>query len=170
MGFDGRFQWQTDDVAGDAYEYDVKNYMSEKQLVEDSGIHYVRIPSQDHCWPAPECVDQFIGLIKQMGIDNLWMHIHCHAGKGRTGSFLVMYDKMKNPDVPMKDIVIRQTMLGSSYMLYATDDSDNWKAPLYAEKVEMTYKFEEYVNENKDTNYALPWSEWLKQQELEEAA
>lgn len=34
----------------------------------------------------------------------------------------------------------------------------------------MTYKFEEYVNENKDTDYALPWSEWLKQQELKEAA
>lgn len=38
------------------------------------------------------------------------------------------------------------------------------------EKAEMTYKFEEYVNENKDTDYALPWSEWLKQQELKEAA
>ena len=34
----------------------------------------------------------------------------------------------------------------------------------------MTRLFEEYVNENKDTNYALPWSEWLEGQELEAAA
>ena len=54
-------------------------------------------------------------------------------------------------------------------MLY-TENSDSWKAPLYEEKARMTYLFEDYVNENKDTNYELAWSEWLEGRELKEAA
>ena len=95
------------DGPGEACEYEIESFMSEKELVEGEGLTYLRIPSIDHRWPDPECADQFIILIKEVGIDNLWLHIHCHAGKGRTGSFLVMYDKMKNPDVPIRDIAIR---------------------------------------------------------------
>ena len=160
---------KVDDEPGEAYKYEIDRFQSEKELTEDEGLYYVRFPLKDHCWPDAEYVDQFIDLIKELGIDNLWLHIHCHAGKGRTGSFLIMYDKMKNPDVPIKEIAIRQAMLGASYMLY-TENSDSWKAPLYEEKARMTYLFEDYVNENKDTNYALPWSEWLEGQELEAAA
>ena len=152
-----------DDAPGETCEYDIESFMSEKELVEGEGLTYMRIPLNDNCWPDPEGVDQFMDLIREVGIDNLWLHIHCHAGKGRTGSFLVMYDKMKNPDIPIQDIAIRQAMLGSSYMLY-TENSDSWKAPLYQEKARMTRLFEEYVNENKDTNDALPWSEWLEGQ------
>ncbi len=60
-------------------------------------------------------------------------------------------------------------MLGSSNMLY-TENSDSWKALLYQEKARMTLLFEKYVDENKDTDYTLLWSEWLKGQEVEEAA
>ena len=95
-------------------------------LVEGEGLRYLRIPVQDHRWPDSEHVDEFMDLIKAEGIDNLWMHIHCHAGKGLTESYLIMYDKMKNPDIPIEQIAIRQCMLGSNYMLY-TEDSDSWK-------------------------------------------
>ena len=157
------------DEPGKPYEYEIESFLSERELVEDAGLDYFRLPAKDHCWPDPECIDQFIDLIKEVGIDNLWLHIHCQAGKGRTGSFLVMYDKMKNPDVPIKEIAIRQAMLGASYMLY-TENSDSWRAPLYEEKARMTYLFEDYVNENKDTNFELSWSEWLEEQLFDEAA
>lgn len=158
------------DGPGEAYDYEIERFQAEKELVESEGLNYFRLPSMDHCWPEPECVDQFINMIKETGIDNLCLHIHCHAGKSRTGSFLVMYDKMKNPDVPIKEIAIRQAMLGSSYMLNTERNSDGWKAPLYEEKARMTYLFEDYINETKDTNYELPWSEWLEGHELEDAA
>lgn len=41
---------------------------------------------------------------------------------------------------------------------------------LCQEKARMTRLFEKYVDENKDANYALPWSDWLEGQELEAAA
>ena len=49
---------------------------------------------------------------------------------------MMIYDMMRNPGVPMKDIVIRQTMAGSSYPLY-TEKSNSYKVPLYEEKARM---------------------------------
>ena len=85
----------------------------------------------------------------------------CLAGKGRTGIMMMIYDMMRNPGVPMKDIVIRQTMAGSSYPLY-TEKSNRYKVPLYEEKARMMPLIYEYVQENRKTNYKVPWSLWLK--------
>ena len=60
-------------------EYERESCMSEKELVESEGIHYIRIPVTDHTWPEPEYVDEFLELIKNVGMDNLWLHVHCHA-------------------------------------------------------------------------------------------
>jgi hypothetical protein len=48
---------------------------------------------------------------------------------------MTLYDMMINPDVPMEDIVVRQTLLGGSYPLY-TGDSDSYKAPYYEKRPE----------------------------------
>ena len=74
---------------------------------------------------------------------------------------MMIYDMMRNPGVPMKDIVIRQTMAGSSYPLY-TEKSNSYKVPLYEEKARMMPLIYEYVQENRKTNYKVPWSLWLK--------
>ena len=60
----------------------------------------------------------------------------------------------------MKDIVIRQTMLGGSYPLY-TENSDSYKAPLYAEKARMTPLFHAYVQEEHTGEFTVLWSDWL---------
>ncbi len=157
------------DAPGKAYTYHIESFMTEKELVESEGLTYMRIPVKDHSWPEPEAIDQFISLIREKGIDHLWLHLHCHAGKGRTGAFLFIYDVMKNPDLPVEDIAVRQTLLGSTCLLY-TEDSDSFKVPLYLEKKEMAYLFSRYVDENRDSGYALSWSEWLEAQEAGDAA
>ena len=50
---------------------------------------------------------------------------------------MTLYDMMMNPDVPMEDIVVRQTLLGGSYPLN-TGDSGSYKAPYNEEKARMT--------------------------------
>ena len=114
----------------------------------------------DHSWPVPEDVDAFIDFVKEHGMDNVWMHFHCHAGSGRTGAYLVIYDKMKNPDVAIEDICVRQSMLGASYMLQ-TNPSDDYKIPLYQEKAKRVVQFGQYVEENHANNYEVSWSDWL---------
>ncbi len=76
---------------------------------------------------------------------------------------------MKNPDVPLEDIVTRQAMAGGNYLLY-TEQSDSYKAPLYDEIAENIRLFYEYVQKNKDIDYELPWSEWLEESAADKAA
>ena len=139
----------------------VKSFMTKKKLVESEGFEYYRLPIQDHTWPTEEELNDFIEFVKNFDKDNIWIHFHCQAGKGRTGVMMMAYDMMKNPQVPMVDIVVRQTMLGGSYPLY-TEKSDNYKAPHYEIKAKMTPLFYEYVQEQHELNYEMSWSEWLK--------
>ena len=73
---------------------------------------------------------------------------------------MMIYDMIMNPQVPLEDIVVRQTMLGGSYPLY-TEDSDNYKVPHYAMKATMTPLFYEYVQQQHEVNYEVSWSQWL---------
>ena len=82
---------------------------------------------------------------------------------------MMIYDMMRNPGVPMKDIVIRQTMAGSSYPLY-TEKSNRYKVPLYEEKARMTPLFHEYDQQCREDNFEAPWSVWLKQREAQPSA
>ena len=77
---------------------------------------------------------------------------------------MTLYDMMMNPDVPMKDIVVRQTLLGGSYPLN-TGDSGSYKAPYNEEKARMTLMFYAYVQDQHQSNYEIPWSTWLDEQE-----
>ncbi|MBR1709763.1 MAG: dual specificity protein phosphatase family protein, partial [Clostridia bacterium] len=138
-------------------EIHVEHFMTERELVESEGFEYFRLPIQDHTWPAPDTLDTFIEFVKDK--DDVWLHFHCQAGKGRTGILMMVYDMMKNPQLAMEDIVVRQTMLGGSYPLYT---EDNYKAPYYAEKARMTPLFYEYVHA---VNYEVSWSEWLSEKE-----
>lgn len=138
--------------------------MTERELVEGAGLRYVRFAVTDHTWAKPETIDAFIDFVKKAP-SNSWMHFHCQAGKGRTTSFMVMYDMMKNPSVSLKDILQRQYLLGGSYIAYDPSmpyPTKNWKDDYYHVKARMVAKFYEYVQQNHANNYVTPWSVWLK--------
>ena len=82
---------------------------------------------------------------------------------------MTLCDMMRNPEVPMQDVVVRHTMLGGGYPFY-TEDSDSYKAPLYREKAMMMPLLYEYVQENHGTNYEISWSQWLKLRRMDDAA
>ncbi|MCR5203565.1 MAG: metallophosphoesterase [Lachnospiraceae bacterium] len=147
----------------------VENLISEQELVESEGFGYLRLTAVDHGWPDVELLDTFIDFVKGLDMDHVWLHFHCQAGHGRTGALMCIYDMMKNPDVSLEDIVIRQAMTGSAYLFY-TEQSNSYKALKYAERNKMVRLFYEYVQENHIGNYEVSWSEWLKSRELNEAA
>lgn len=154
-----------DETIVDTMTIDVTSVMTESELVESEGFRYVRIPITDHRWPKPEVLDSFIDFVKSIDTENVWMHFHCEAGKGRTGMMMTLYDIMKNPDVPMEDIAVRNTLLGGSYVLYIEEGEEaetDYKAPYHAEKAKMLPYFYEYVQENHKNNYEVSWSEWIE--------
>lgn len=142
-------------------ELKVETVMSEKELVESEGFEYLHIACTDHVWPDAEEIDIFIEYVKNIDVENTWFHFHCAGGSGRTGAFLMIYDKMRNPHVSNKDILYRHSKTGSNYPLYL-GDGDSYKDPLYKEKAELAPLIFEYIEQNHESNYEVSWSEWLE--------
>ncbi|MCR1952043.1 hypothetical protein NSA50_13420 [Clostridium sp. DSM 100503] len=88
-----------------------KSVQSELELTKSKEIGYVRIPVTDGQVPTDDMVDYFIDFVNKLP-DNAWLHFHCKAGIGRTTTFMIMYDIMKNyKDVSLNDIIKRQVVL-----------------------------------------------------------
>ena len=147
----------------------VETWMTEKELAESEGFGYLRLPATDHEWADPELIDEFIAFVKTLDTDHVWLHFHCQAGMGRTGTFMCIYDMMKNPDVPLEDIVLRQAMTGSSYLLYPGIPGEK-KREKYRTKSENIRLVYEYIQENRESDYEVTWSEWLSAHNTQAAA
>lgn len=130
----------------------------ERELVESEGFTYLRLDCTDHAMPGPEEIDAFIDFVKTIDTDNTWLHFHCVGGKGRTGVFMMLYDKMKNPQVSDEDIMIRHARMGADYPIYVANSSN---ALMYAEKSEIMPLLLTYAEENAADGYKVSWSAWL---------
>jgi hypothetical protein len=94
------------------YPYVITSLMREEQVVTEAGAHYVRLPVTDHMRPDDKDVEQFLSLVKKLP-PQTWVHFHCRAGRGRTSTFMIMYDMIRNPQLSKKAIIDRQVQLGS---------------------------------------------------------
>jgi len=140
---------------------------TEAEIAAAAGAQYFRITSTDHIWTDPENVDRFIAFYKTLPKD-AWLHFHCEAGKGRTTTYMVLYDILRNGmQVPLADIAAREYKIGGVDLLQvnsanaAKKKAPNWKTAFEAERSGMIQLFYQYVRENPDLT--LPWSAWLQQ-------
>ena len=75
----------------------VRDAKTERELVEANNAAYVRLTVTDHARPLDEEVDRFILAVRALP-ENGWAHFHCEAGRGRTTTFMVLYDMLRNAD------------------------------------------------------------------------
>lgn len=88
---------------------------SEQEAVESQGMIYARLGVSDHLRPKDLEVDHFLDVVRQMPKDT-WVHMHCKGGQGRTTTFMVLYDILRNSGrVSLLDIIKRQKHLGFDY-------------------------------------------------------
>lgn len=88
-----------------------KKVENECKLVNSKGISYIRMPVTDGGLPSEEMVNSFVNFVKYQP-KNSWLYFHCKAGIGRTTTFMIMYDILKNcKTVPLDDIITRQVIL-----------------------------------------------------------
>jgi protein-tyrosine phosphatase len=139
----------------------VKRASIERDVVQPAGANYVRITVTDHTRPLDNEVDRFILAARALP-ENAWAHFHCEAGLGRTTTFMVLYDMLRNAKrVSLKAIVQRQKVLSHGYDVLQPDEPGNWKAPYAAERAAFVRAFYEYARANPNGRPQL-WSEWLK--------
>lgn len=124
---------------------------NESQLVTEADMQYKRFAVKDNSAPTPDIVDEFVEFIKNKP-DDIHLHFHCAAGKGRTTSFMVMYQTMKNNS----NLTLEQ-LLSYQYNIGGVNLHDN----------NIQYNFLEdfcnYVQKNKDSNYSISYSQWIKE-------
>ncbi len=88
-----------------------KTVQNENTFVKAENISYLRIPVTDGNLPNDTMVEYFIDFVKKQP-ENTWIHFHCKAGVGRTITFMIMYDIIKNcNEVSLNDIIARQLLL-----------------------------------------------------------
>jgi len=139
----------------------VERASTERELVESAGAHYVRVAVTDHAPPLDSAVDRFVVAVRQLP-QNAWAHFHCEAGLGRTTTFVVLYDMLRNANrVSLDDIVRRQKILSNGYDVLQPADTDDWKASYAANRSKFVRAFYDYARTNPNGRPKL-WSEWLK--------
>jgi protein-tyrosine phosphatase len=139
----------------------VEDRSTERDLVQANNAAYVRLTVTDHARPLDEEVDRFILAVRALP-ENGWAHFHCEAGRGRTTTFMVLYDMLRNATrVPLEDIVNRQKLLGYDYDVLQPSEAGSWKAPYTDDRIAFVRAFYQYAHANPDGRPQL-WSEWLK--------
>lgn len=139
----------------------VEHASTEQDVVSATGANYVRLTVTDHARPLDDVVDRFVLAVRALS-DQAWAHFHCEAGRGRTTTFMVLYDMLRNANrVSLEDIVSRQKILGYDYDVLQPPDSGDWKAPYTADRAAFVRAFYNYARANPNGRPQL-WSEWLK--------
>ena len=151
-----------DTAVMEPFETTVQEVQTERALIESAGLQYVRIAATDQVWPEPQAVDAFIEFYRTLPDTPVWLHFHCHAGHGRTTTFMAIYDMLRNPSLEVESVAWRQYLLGGSNLLSRPDDSDTgWQAEAGRERIAKLYLLHEYLQEQQPAGFAVSWSEWL---------
>ena len=139
---------------------DINSVTTEKEAAERAGFKYVRIAATDQAAPSDAAIDDFVRFVAGLP-ENAWLHFHCHAGHGRTTTFMVFYDVMKNPGVPLETIVARQYALGGTN-LFAPAEGDDWRDAERRTRANIVRAFYEYANATRADGFRTTWSQWKR--------
>ena len=136
-------------------------------LIGPAGHHYLRLHAPDHEIPERDAVvDTFVAAV--MARPNAWFHFHCRGGKGRTTTFMCMYDALRNADKQLDgfDVIYRQWMIGGSDLDSVQEKireeglDYHYKTRPARDRVQFVRKFVEYATA---TAGATPWSVWARE-------
>ena len=145
----------------DAVTFAPENVRTEKDVVEEAGFRYARFYVTDRTQPDTETIEAFLDFVESLPKD-AWLHFHCHAGHGRTTTFMAMYDMIRNPGIPAETIIERQYLIGGSDLTAMKDEE--WKNERIAERLETLKMFSRYVRAKHAGETALRWGEWAEEE------
>ena len=129
------------------------------QAIPDLDIEFRRFTVIDHLRPQRHDVDRFTQLVAEMP-EGSGLHLHCAGGRGRTTTFMTMFDMLHNAsEVSAKDIIERQEVLGYSYKLASLDPNKLHKQNYHADRLNFLYLFYEYAKRN-PLGKPMSWAEW----------
>lgn len=130
----------------------VTGFATERHIARKSGLGYVRIAATDMSWPEPQAIDDFVNFYRSLPKEHGWLYFHCQAGQGRTTTFMVLYEILERPDCTADEAIAHQRALGGADLSSGA-------------RYEGICHFAQYVRENRATDFAQRWSDWLSAQQ-----
>lgn len=130
----------------------VTSFATERHIARKSGLGYVRIAATDMRWPEPQAIDDFVRFYRSLPKEHGWLYFHCQAGQGRTTTFMVLYELLENPSATADEAIAHQRALGGADLSSGA-------------RYEGICRFAQYVRENRATDFAQSWSDWLSAQQ-----
>ena len=148
--------------SSEPFEVAIERLETEQQLTKRLGLEYRRLQVLDRNKPDDAVVDEFIQMIKTLPADAT-LYFHCRGGKGRSTTFMILYDMLKNgKTVSLVDIVLRQQLIGGVNVFNTqTKPGGEWMAQIRIDRKDFIEAFYRYAT---DAN-GYPkktWSEWLQ--------
>ncbi len=132
---------------------------SESDLAKTHNVQYLRIPVTDHFKPETKDVEQFLNFLHHLPEDT-WLHFHCRGGKGRTTTFMVLYDIIKNPSLSLEDILQHHELSGGTNLQKSDHSaSKKWAQVLAKERLLLIHYFYEFVHDPEGYK-KTSWSSW----------
>ncbi|MBN2139650.1 MAG: phosphatase [Desulfovibrionaceae bacterium] len=129
---------------------------TEADLCAARGLGYFRLAVPDHLRPQDPSVDRFLGLVDTLAPGD-WLHFHCRAGKGRTTTFLLMYDILKNGrEFGLEVLAARQRDAGGADLLDA-EPEEGWRRQAYVERRWFLRRFQIFAAQRTKVE---AWSIW----------
>jgi len=140
----------------------VRTALTESQVVQAARATYVRLTVTDHLRPQDAEVERFIDAVRALPSGSTVL-FHCRAGQGRTTTFMVLYDMLRNArNVPAEAIIAREAALAPRH--YDVDHlpaPSSWKYPYVRERAAFIHAFYDYAVANPDGR-PLGWQAWLQ--------
>jgi len=147
----------------DQSSYPVQTVQSEEELAKENNVGYQRLYVTDHLPPSRAVVDQFVTFVNQLPA-NTTLYFHCRAGVGRTTTFMLMYDILRNAkQVSLNDIITREEAIGGANLFADKDDAPKSGPDYKAQRERFIQLFYRYCKTNRD-NFQTSFQTWLKWQ------
>lgn len=131
-----------------------KKVQSEETLVKSKGLSYERVTVRDGGIPTEDMVDYFVDSVKNLDKDS-WLHFHCKHGIGRTCTFMIMYDMMRNYQFASAEEIINRQVTLANYKESTAQSFYN------KERIGFLNDFYNYCKAN-GGKFDTKWSQWKK--------
>lgn len=154
----GQVMIYTDKYATDSLQLNIDSVETEEDLAAEAKLSYKRFYVTDHKKPSDLDVKEFLEFVNHLP-KNSWLHFHCAAGKGRTTTFMVMFDIYQNAKtVSFEDIIKRQWLIGGRDLSQLPESE--WKLSHAAERYAFLKYFYEYCRAEANLT-SQSWVHWI---------
>ncbi len=145
-------------IALGSFSMPVQSAQTDRQIIEENGSRYVRLPIADNSHPSDQVADAFVELWKEVP-RGTWIHFTSEKGGIRATTLMAMQDMMYNAKAIQFDHILKRQHLVGGYDFLNPNWSSDRDQELGEARMEFLQSFYNYCAEA-GFDYETSWSDW----------